>query len=91
MVYLKYGNFLRRVPLERVFPDIDEEEIRESTFLEPEDEETNVAEDIPPNLLQQDFDIASENLSLRKELENLKENLDEKLDEGEKGKKRFNH
>ena len=43
--------------------------------------------EITPNLLQQDLDIATDNLSLKKKLANLKENLDEKWIKWEKAKK----
>ena len=38
-VYLKFGNFLRRVPLDKCRPDINGEEAKEETYLEPPEED----------------------------------------------------
>ena len=74
-VYLKFGNFLRRVPLDKCRPDINGEEAKEEAYLEPPDEddekrfsqlETPVEDMIP------DLDLAAKNKQLEREVEELR-------------------
>ena len=38
-LYLKYGNFLRRVAIDKVRPDLEGDAKKQDEFLEPEDDE----------------------------------------------------
>ena len=64
-LYLRFGNFLRRVPVEMVRPDLLGETIQEEGYLEPNDDEERfknekaVVED-----LAQDLDLAEKNKEL---------------------------
>ena len=60
-VYLKCGNFLWRVPVERVIPDHDNEEVAEQSFLDPDEVEDAPIEEIPVKDLDNDLEIVAEN------------------------------
>ena len=74
-VYLKFGNFLRRVPLDKCRPDINGEEVKEETYLEPAEEDDekrfNQLESQVEDMLP-DLDLAAKNKQLEKEIEELR-------------------
>ena len=74
-VYLKFGNFLRRVPLDKCRPDINGEEVKEETYLEPaeEDDEKRFNQlETPVEDMFPDLDLAAKNKQLEKEIEELR-------------------
>ena len=54
-IYLKYGNLLRSVPVERVLPDLNEEKNMEDSYLEPEDVPKSFKDEIPGIDHEKDF------------------------------------
>ena len=80
-LYLKYGNWLRRVPIDTVIPDSNEEENIEGGFIEPaepvkEDEEERFEEeDVPVTELAKDLETAEENQQLKEKVQKLEEQV----------------
>ena len=73
---------MRRVPVERVLPDVIEEEHVEDSFIEPEEEVPEaLSEEIPATDLKNDFDLATENEQLKKDLESLKAKMEKRMEE----------
>ena len=74
-LYLKFGNWLRRVPIDTVRPDpIGAEKVEES-FIEPnepesEEEERFKEEEVPIVELTKDLDSASEKIALLEKVRN---------------------
>ena len=77
-LYLKFGNWLRRVPIDTVMPDPIGAEKVEETYIEPadEDEERFVEEEVPVVELEKDLEKGA----LMEKVENLQKLLiEEKL------------
>ena len=77
-LYLKLGNWLRRVPIDTVMPDpIGAEKIEES-FIEPnelKEEERFAEEEVPIVELTKDLESASERNALLEKVKSLEEEL----------------
>ena len=72
-LYLKYGNFLRRVPIDKVRPDCEGEIKKQEEFIEPDDEEARFeSEEIPVKELAAELDLSEENDKLKEENSALK-------------------
>ena len=73
-IYLKFGNFLRRAPLDKCRPDTHGKEALEESYLEPSDEEEArfIAEEAPIEEIVPELDLATRNKQLENELEKLK-------------------
>ena len=78
-LYLKYGNFLRRVPVDTVIHDIIGEEAKEEQFIEPLEEQENadrfLREETPVVEMEKDLEAAQENIDLKKKLTALEDEL----------------
>ena len=76
-LYLKFGNWLRRVPIDTVLPDNDMAEKCENDALEPDDEteEECRMEDVLVSELIKDLEVAQENSDLKKKVDNLEETI----------------
>ena len=75
-LYLRFGNFLRRVPIDKVRPDIHGEIDKEEGYAEPEindDEERFRDEETPVIEMAGDLGLADQNNVLQKRIENLVE------------------
>ena len=84
-LYLKFGNWLRRVPIDTVRPDpIGAEKVEES-FIEPNepDEERFAKEDVPIVDLEQDLVSANERNALLDKVKTLQEELKEEKQNNE--------
>ena len=68
-LYLRFGNFLRRVPVEMVRPDLLGETIQEEGYLEPNDDEERFKneEEVVEDMAQ-DLDLAEKNKELVEKL-----------------------
>ena len=83
-VYLRFGNFLRRVPVEKVRPDYNGEVNREEGYAENDGEEDRfAAEETPVREMAKDLELAEENNELRKQFLDLQEKFEEKIKETE--------
>ena len=86
-LYLKYGNFLRRVAIDKVRPDHGSEEKKQEEFLEPDDDEARFKEEESPiqemaaelELSEKVNKLKTENDALRDELRELKFVSDDKI------------
>ena len=93
-VYLKYGNFLRRVPVDKVRHDEHGEQLLEEGYIDP-DEGTEEKEQFRlevTNDITEDIELAEENTKLKRELSEQKrinELEKEKVLEGRKAKRRL--
>ena len=67
-LYLRYGNWLRRVPVDTVIPDPDGASREEEGFLDPEDMEQSTSEekDTPIEELHEDIAASQENTALKR-------------------------
>ena len=75
-LYLRYGNFLRRVAVEKVRPDYHGEVKVEEGFLEPDEEDDRFAEEETPVVeLAADLGMAEENTKLKKKVKDLEEEV----------------
>ena len=71
-LYLRFGNFLRRVLVEKVRQDVHGEIIAEESYIDPDDENDRfAAEETPVEELAKDLDLAEENSDLKKQVKNL--------------------
>ena len=73
-LYLKYGNFLRRVPIDTVIPDVVGAEREEDGFVEPldvEEEERFEAEETSVEEVSKDLETANEVALLRQKVLSL--------------------
>ena len=80
-LYLRFGNFLRRVPIDKVRPDLNGEIRREEGYLEPEDEEEAETakfseEETPVKEMAEDLALAERNKDLEKQVEDLLSQVD---------------
>ena len=65
-VYLRFGNFLRRVPVDNVRPDYDGEVDVEEGYIEPDDEDNRFAEEeTSVQEMAKDLDLAEQNKKLK--------------------------
>ena len=83
-LYLRYGNWLRRVPIDMVIPDTSGLEQRLSNEFDPEqippdDEEERFNEDVSVKDLSKDLSMAEENSKLKDTIVQLKEELSQKV------------
>ena len=86
-LYLRYGNFLRRVAIDKVRPDLEGEEKKEEEFLEPEDDEARFKEEESPiqemaaklELSEKVYELKVENDALKDEIKKLKVITDNKI------------
>ena len=86
-LYLRYGNFLRRVAIDKVRLDLEGEEKKEEEFLEPEDEEARFKEEESPiqemaaelELSEKVCELKVENDALKDEIKKLKVITDDKI------------
>lgn len=68
-LYLRFGNFLRRVPIEKVRPDYHGEVSVEEGYAEPnDDEERFTEEETPVKNMAKNLDLAEKNKELNKQL-----------------------
>ena len=68
-VYLRFGNFLRRVPVEKVRPDYNGEIDVEEGYIEPDEEDDRfAAEETPVQEMARDLNLAEEISNLKKQL-----------------------
>ena len=66
-MYLRFGNFLRRVPIEKVRPDYNGEVSKEEGYAEANDDETRFTEEETPIIeMASDFSLADQNKQLKK-------------------------
>ena len=76
---IKYGNFLCRVPIDIVIPDIVGEEIREEEFIEPMEESETLdqfsKEETPVIDMTNDLEIARENTELKSKVSMLEDEV----------------
>ena len=80
-LYLRYGNFLRRVAIEKVRPDYNGEVAREERYIDPaDDEEENeqrfTEEESPVKDMAEDLDLANENVQLKSKVTELERKLE---------------
>ena len=82
-LYLKYGNWLRRVPIDTVIPDSVEAEHVEDGFVEPvqeAEEDRFEKEDVPVEELTEDLETTEENLQLKEKVLLLEEKIRKQTD-----------
>ena len=73
-LYLRFGNFLRRVAIEKVRPDIDGEIVQEESYADNEndaDDERFKKEETPVIDMEVDLDLADKIKDLHKKIEDL--------------------
>ena len=72
-LYLRYGNFLRRVAIEKVRPDVSGQIRMEETYLDPEDlEQARFSqEEVPPEEVMRDLSLAEKNREMASQIEDL--------------------
>ena len=77
-LYLKFGNWLRRVPIDTVMPDPMGAEKVEESFIEPADEEEErfKEEEVPVIDLEKDLEVAIEQNTLLDKVKALEEELE---------------
>ena len=82
-LYLRFGNFLRRVTVEKVRPDYHGEVNAEESYVEPDDDDERfAAEETPVVDLAKDLHLAEENVKLKEKIVKLEEReLEPKSDE----------
>ena len=91
ILYLRFGNFLRRVPIERVRPDYDGQVHQEESYADCDETDTFEKDgEIDMKDMSEDLELADEVLKLRKEVEGLevenselKENITAEISEEE--------
>ena len=77
-LYLKYGNFLRRVPIDKVRPDLEGDAKKQEEFLEPDDDEERFKEEESPvQEIEAELEISKENDKLKIENAKLNDELDQ--------------
>ena len=78
-LYLKYGNFLRRVPIDLVIPDSRGAEKVEESFVEPLDQEELrfLSQETPIDAMVKDIETATENESLKKKVVELETKINQ--------------
>ena len=70
ILYLRFGNFLRRVPVDMVRPDYNGEVTVEEGYAEhDEDEQRFTEEETPVKEMANDLQLAEEKRKLKKQLE----------------------
>ena len=75
-LYLKFGNFLRRVSVDKCRPDPNGELSKEESYLEPdEDEERFVQEEISVTEIAPELELAARNKQLQAKVEMLESQL----------------
>ena len=75
-IYLRFGNFLRRVPVEKVRPDLDGERDLEDSYVDTDndaDEERFKEEETPVIDMSLDLDLNDKNKNLQEKMQNLAE------------------
>ena len=84
-VYLKFGNYLRRVAVENVRPDARGEEVIEEGYIEPDQDSDRFAEiETPVEEMEADLDMAELVRKLKKENEELSREKNEIFEKYEK-------
>ena len=85
-LYLRFGNFLRRVPVEKVRPDHNGEVSVEEGYAEHDDEheERFTEQEIPVQEMAKDLELAEVNKDLSKQIIDLKDQLKKESAEKEK-------
>ena len=88
-LYLKFGNWLRRVPINTVMPDPMGAEKVEESFVEPsdEDEDRFKEDEVPVVELEKDLELALERNTLLDKVKFLEEELNKEKNINEKLKK----
>jgi hypothetical protein len=77
-LYLKFGNWLRRVPIDMIIPDPDSLQKNEEQFVEADDEideDRFMEEELTVAELSKDLDTAQENLVLKEKVNILEEKV----------------
>ena len=75
-LYLRFGNFLRRVPVEKVRPDYDGEVVQEEGYAENDDEEIKFTEEeTPVQEMATDLNLSEANKELQKQLAACEEKI----------------
>ena len=79
-LYLRYGNFLRRIAIEKVRPDFDGEIAREEGYIDPindhdDDNERFTEEESPVKDMAADLDLAGENIRLKSKVSELESHV----------------
>ena len=79
-LYLKFGNWLRRVPIDTVIPDADGVQKVEESYIEPsedknDEEERFKEEEMPIEELAKDLGTAEENISLKEKVLSLEKKI----------------
>ena len=87
-LYLRFGNFLRRVPVDKVRPDYDGEVAVEEGYVEPDEEHDRFAvEETPVQEMFEDLEMAEENRKLKEQLKVFQEKAANELIENDKVEK----
>ena len=77
ILYVKYGNFLRRIPIERVHPDLDGEVIKEESYIDRDEEvdqdQVFREEEEPVKEMASDLEISMELNALKSKLQQLED------------------
>ena len=76
-LYLRFANFLRRVPVDKVRPDYHGEVMVEDGYLEPDEDDDRFAEEETPiKEMATDIGLAEENSALKNTVKDLQEQVD---------------
>ena len=79
-VYLKFGNFLRRVAVDNVRPDYHGEETIEEGYVEPDQDDDRFAQvETPVQEMANDLEMAEANRKLIEEKKELTKDISEKI------------
>ena len=70
-LYLKYGNWLRRVPIDTVIPDAEGLLKEKESMIDPIDEDERGLEEIVAGDLEKDLNAAEENIALKSKVADL--------------------
>ena len=75
-LYLKYGNFLRRIPIDKVRPDAEGEAKQEQEFIEPDDDEVRFEiQETPVREMAVELELPEELNKLKMENEGLRDEI----------------
>jgi hypothetical protein len=90
-LYLRFGNFLRRVAIDKVRPDVHGEVRKQEGYLEPEEEDETAKfteEETPVVEMAEDLTLTEKNKDLEKQVADLLERIEylKHLDHGSKAK-----
>ena len=78
-VYLKFGNYLRRVAVDNVRPDRHGEEVIEEGYVEPDPDNERFAEvETPVKEMERDLELAEKNRKLTEKVKELTNDVNEK-------------